>query len=576
MSKELAALRSQRARLALLYQVSQTIHSTLEPEAALQLIINEAARALRASSGSVILVNPRSGLLEIQASVGLPEGAKELKLRLGEGITGIVARTGKPLRVADARKDPRYVNLRSEVRSELAAPFEVNGEVRGVLNVDSDRPDAFDEGDQELLLELARQAAGVIRNTWLYDQSRQKARLFESLTSVSRTISSPLALDDALNTITREACELMRVKMCSLLLLDESGEWLELRASHGAGAPGALKSRLALAESFAGVVVRRRKPLQCEDIQAAAQHRNAEVDREEGLVSLLSVPLLFGGRPIGALNVYTTSAYHFSDEEVRILSLFAELSAIAIEKARLYERVVEMEEHLRQNEKLSALGLLAAEVAHEIRNPLTVMKMLYHSLNLHFPEGDPRANDARIIGGKIDDLNRIVERVLTLSRTAEPQLAPVDLNRRIEELHLLLRHKLKNAGVTCVLRLHPGLPPVDADATQLGQAFLNISLNAIEAMRDSGALTIRTRVVGAEVEVEFADTGRGMSEEERRGAFKSMLKTTKTRGTGLGLAIVGRIVEAHRGRVTIRSRPKRGTSIAVFLPALLRPASTGH
>ena len=133
--------------------------------------------------------------------------------------------------------------------------------------------------------------------------------------------------------------------------------------------------------------------------------------------------------------------------------MFAELSAIAIEKARLYERVVDVEEHLRQNEKLSALGLLAAEVAHEIRNPLTVMKMLYHSLDLQFADNDPRATDARIVGEKMDLLNKIVEQVLALSRTAEPQLAPVDLNRLIEELGLLLRHKLKNAGVECVREL---------------------------------------------------------------------------------------------------------------------------
>jgi len=521
----------------------------------------------------VALINPNTGFLEIQSSVGLPPNAKSLKLRIGEGVTGWVARTGKAALVNDIAADPRYVRVLSEIRAELAVPLDVGGETRGVLNVDSNHTNAFTEADQELLQELARMAAGVIRNTWLFEQLRHKALLFESLTHVSRAINSALNLDDALHSITREASELMRAKMCSLMLLDEAREWLDVRASHGAGDAYLHKPRLNVAESFVGVVVRRRKPLQLENVQSAGQYQNVDIARREGLVSLLSVPLLFGGRAIGALNVYTGQPYNFSNEEVRILSIFAELSAIAIEKARLYERVVDVEDHLRQNEKLSALGLLAAEVAHEIRNPLTVMKMLYHSLDLKFEESDPRATDTRIISDKIDLLNKIVEQVLALSRTAEPQLAPVDLNRLVEELNLLMRHKLKNANVTPVRDLQPNLPLVAGDATQLEQIFLNLSLNAVEAMPDGGTLTIQTRAVdrgesdgGACVEILFRDTGRGMSAEEQRGAFKSLLKTTKRKGTGLGLAIVGRIVETHRGTITVESAPDRGTVIVIRLP----------
>src|SRR6476659_5768913 len=153
---------------------------------------------------------------------------------------------------------------------------------------------------------------------------------------------------------------------------------------------------------------------------------------------MLSAPLLFGGQAIGVLNVYKAAPHVFSNEEVHILAALAELSAIAIEKARLYERVVDVEEQLRRNEKLSALGLLAAEVAHEIRNPLTVMKMLYHSLDLKFPPGDPRAKDTRILGEKIDHLNKIVEQILNFARTSEPTLAPVNLNRLVDELGLLV------------------------------------------------------------------------------------------------------------------------------------------
>jgi signal transduction histidine kinase len=148
------------------------------------------------------------------------------------------------------------------------------------------------------------------------------------------------------------------------------------------------------------------------------------------------------------------------------------------------------------------------------------------------------------------------------------------LNRLVEELNLLMRHKLKNAGVVSVRELQPNLPLVAADPTQLEQVFLNLSLNAVEAMTDGGTLTIQTRTVeravsndeGAWVEILFRDTGRGMSAEEQRGAFKSLLKTTKRKGTGLGLAIVGRIVETHRGTIEVESTPGRGTVIVIRLP----------
>jgi signal transduction histidine kinase len=574
MINELARLTKRHERLQLLYQVSNVIHSTLDSQEALQLIVSEAVRLMNASSGSVVLINPTSGFLEISASQNLPGAARKIKLRVGEGVTGWVARHGKPARVGDVTQDPRYVAARRGVKSELAVPLEVNGETRGVINVDSDRVDAFSAEDQGLLEQLAVQAAKVIHNTWLYEQLRLKVHLFESLSSVSRTINSTLNLDEALRVITREACELMRARMCSLMMLDESREWLDLRASYGASATYIKKPRLNVEESLLGVVARRKKPMQVANVQTSSRYQNVEVARQEGLVSLLSVPLLFAGQPIGTLNVYTGRPYNFSNEEIRILSALAELSAIAIEKARLYERIVDVEEQLRQNEKLSALGLLAAEVAHEIRNPLTVMKLLYHSLDLKFPASDPRAKDTRIIKAKIEHLNKIVEQILDFARTTEPKLAPVNLNELIDELGLLVRHKLANQNVRLIRDLQPDLPLILGDAPQLEQAFLNLILNAAEAMPDGGTLTIksheihlpRTSALPTHVAMEFKDTGKGMSAELQKRAFTAVLSTTKAKGTGLGLAIVGRIIETHRGNVQIKSKVGRGTSIIIALP----------
>src|SRR5688572_19434012 len=524
---EYAELKRSYDRLHLLYQVNNVIHSTLEPQRALELIIGEAVRIMRATSGSIVLINPTNGFLEIEAAVGLPEAGKNLRLKVGEGLTGWVARHGKCARVADVSKDQRYVMAKENVRSELAVPLEVGGMIRGVLNVDSDRPNAFSPDDEQLLRDLALPAAQVIQNTWLYEQIRQKARLFETLVNVSKTINSTLNLDDVLNVITREGCHLVNGKLCSLLMLDDSGHWLELRSSYGAGEAYINKARLAVEDSLLGTVVRRKKPLQVENVQLSSRYQHIEVARQEGLISLLSVPLVFAGNCTGTLSVYSGEAHSFSNEEIRILAALAEFSGIAIEKARLYERIVDIEEQLRQNEKLSALGLLAAEVAHEIRNPLTVIKMLFHSLDLHFPVTDPRARDIEVMRERIDHLNKIVGQILNFARTADPTLAPVNVNDVIQDLALLVRHKLKNHGIKFVLELQPGLPEVMADTAQLSQALLNLVLNGVDAMPKGGSLTIRTaRAPEKKIAIELQDTGTGMSAEQKARAFRGLLQTT--------------------------------------------------
>jgi signal transduction histidine kinase len=381
-------------------------------------------------------------------------------------------------------------------------------------------------------------------------------------------------VNEALQLITRESCTLMEARTCSLLMLDESGQWLDLRASHGAGPAYLRKPRLNVDESFMGIVVRRKKPMQLENVQASSLYQNIDMARREGLVSVLSAPLVFGGQSIGTLNVYTGEPRSYSNEEINTLTALAELSAIALEKARLYERVVDVEEQLRQNEKLSALGLLAAEVAHEIRNPLTVMKMLYHSLGLEFSAGDPRIKDDAILREKMDHLNKIVDQILDFARSTEPKLSLVNINQLLDDMALLIRHKLRNQEIHFLRRLAPDLPEIMADPTQLAQAFLNLTLNAVEAMPKGGILTISSRAVRlgrgsqepSQVLIEFRDTGEGMPEEQRRRSFSSLLSTTKQRGTGLGLAIVGRVVETHRGKVRIRSRPGKGTAILISLP----------
>ncbi len=551
------------ARLERLYAISHAIHASLDPAAALDLLVHEAAQLVGATSGSLAMLNPTTGLLDIEAAWNLPEPMRAIKMRVGEGITGWVVQSGQSACVPDVAKDRRYVSVCAEVKSELAVPIRMNGEVRGTLNVDADRLDAFNEADQELLEALAAQAAQVIHNTWLYEQLRARTRLLESLAGVGRALNSALNREETLHVVTREAAGLLGARMASLHMI--GNDHLDMLSVHGGGESYRSLPPLPLGESLLGTVVRRQKPIQVENIQTSPQYQHREMARQEGIVSLLSVPLLRNAQCLGTLSVYTDRPHTFSNEEVRVLIALADLSAVALDKAQLYERVVDVEEQLRRNEQLSALGLLAAEVAHEIRNPLAVMKMLFHSLDLRFADGDPRHQDARLITEKIDHLNQMVERIVGFARNAEPHLAETDLNKLVGEVCLLVRHKLSHLAIELNHSLSDELPALHADATQIAQALLNLILNAVDAMPNGGKLAIHTawdRSAG-EIVLQVADSGHGMTAEQQTAALSPLLKTTKPGGTGIGLRIVQRVTHEHHGRMEIQSAPGHGTTITL-------------
>ena len=574
----LQEMEEQGRRLESMLAAALEVHDSLEPREALQRVVAEAMRLTRASSASLVLRNPNSSLLEIEAAAGLPVSAAVLRLPLGRGITGWVALHGQPARVGNVREDPRYVRVRPEVNSELAVPLLLDGEVRGVLNVDSEAENAFTARDEEVLAHLARHAVIVVRNTWQFEQARRKTELSKAVARMARSANTATALEEVLDLVTREAVALMGAKLASILMVTDDQENLEVRASHGAG-PGYLgRGRLRLDDSLVGVVLRRRRPLQIEDVRSSRLYQSTEVARREGLVSLLSVPLLVGGEPAGVLNVYSGDPHTYSNEEIETLSALADLSAVAVERTRLAARMAKAEEELRQSDKLCALGLLAAEVAHEIRNPLTVMKMLYHSLDLRFGEGDPRNEDTRVIGEKMDLLNRIVEQILDFARNAEPRLDAVSLPAILGDLQVLVRPRMRAQGVEWALEVDPSTPSIRADAAQLEQALLNLVQNAVEAMPGGGRLTVRCRLAedeglvgatgaatGRQILVSVEDTGVGMAVPPKGGRGR-LLGSTKPRGSGLGLAVVTRVIESHRGSIRFLSEPGKGTRVEIRLP----------
>jgi signal transduction histidine kinase len=552
------------------------LRTLLHPQKALDRILAAAVRSTRAESGSFILVNPNSGLLDIEASHGLSEKAKRVKLRPGEGITGWVATTGLPLRSGDVREDKRYVSINPRVRSEMAVPVEIRGQVVGLLNVDSTSVDAFSATDEARLVDMASEAAKWLELAWEIDQLRLKSRQLTSLVDTAQLIISENNFDEILEQITMQTYRLMKARICSVFLLNDDGSELVLRACHGGSELYRDKPNLRTEDSLLGSVVTRHKPITVVDVGREKGYIQTDIARKERLVSMLAVPLIFAGKAVGVLAIYTQQRHRFSNDEIKLLTALADLSAVAIEKGRLLARVVDMEEKLRASERLSALGLLAAEIAHEIRNPLTVMQMLFHALVESLQLDPTSQRDAALISEKMRQMNRILDQVLSFARSSEPIKESIHAQQLFDDVFLLTRHKLQQQDIDVRSTVPESLPLFRADREQIEQVLLNLILNAADAMPQGGALRLSASVEEYEGDnylvLAVRDNGEGMSAEQVANLFAPFL-TYKDSGTGIGLAIVKKIMENHQGKVEVESKIGQGTKFKLLFPiADLRPA----
>jgi two-component system NtrC family sensor kinase len=228
-----------------------------------------------------------------------------------------------------------------------------------------------------------------------------------------------------------------------------------------------------------------------------------------------------------------------------------------------------MEEQMSQTEKLTSLGLLAAGVAHEVNTPLAVISNYIQMLAKQMPEGDPRQGIIDKIVKQTFRASEIVNNLLNFSRTSATELADIDVNRVVEETLSLVAHPLKTSQIQVVKQLGPTLPAVRGSANKLQQVFLNLFLNARDAMPSGGMLEVRTATHNGSVEVEVVDTGAGISREHINRIFDPFF-TTKAigRGTGLGLSVSYGIIKEHAGKIDVRSTPGKGTSFHVEFPAV--------
>ena len=244
-----------------------------------------------------------------------------------------------------------------------------------------------------------------------------------------------------------------------------------------------------------------------------------------------------------------------------------------IKVAPLRAKLTASQQLLERQEKLASLGVLAAGVAHEVRNPLTAIKFRLFSLKGSLPDGFGDNEDLAVVHGEINRLERIVKDFLQFARPSEPELAAVQGAQLLRDVHGLLQSELEKRSIHLELDLD-GPSALRADKQQLQQVLINLVQNAADSIGRDGTITLRARQGVSSVfnqaepmvTLEVTDTGKGIPPEVEKRIFDPFF-TTKEAGTGLGLPIAARIIEKHGGFIQYSTQPNRGTTFVLVLPA---------
>ena len=526
-------------------------------------ILAAAKKEFGVERAALYLLNPNYGDLEMEASLGVAAAVRRKRLAPGQGLAGWVASRGVSAR-ADLQKSKLGLGSGG---SEMAAPMSEGENLIGVLVVGTRKKNFFSEGQESELQQMAREAARWLSLAWRVSGTSEESRRSAALAEVGAAIGAEETPEAILSRVAQESARLSGAKLASIFLLDSKKEELALEVCVGGSSSYRSQPAIEISETALGYVVRRGRPISVRDVGDSPQDPHTDRIREEGLVSVLAVPLVEKKEGIGVLCVATAETRRFPDAEIRLLQGLAGLAAEALGRSRLSARLDRTEEELRNRERLSSLGMLAAEVAHEVRNPLAVIRMLWHTAIRGLELSEPQRKDLGLIEAKLAQMNGILDRVLNLARSADPEIGAVDGTDLMEEVSLLTRSKLSAARIRISKKVPPrGEAVIRGDRPQLEQAVLNLVLNAVEAMPEGGELRLGVQRREENIHLTVQDSGRGMPKEVAERLYEPFL-SRRPGGTGLGMALVRRTVEAHGGTLRVDSQPSKGTRVEIRLPA---------
>jgi signal transduction histidine kinase len=399
----------------------------------------------------------------------------------------------------------------------------------------------------------------------------------KALARLSTMVNSTLDLTEVLDNAMKYVEELMDAEASSIFEMDHERDELFFRLARGTGGSRAREIRLSMGEGIAGRVAREGKPLLVADVYEDGRF-SPRMDKYTGFKtrSIIGVPIKHKGRLIGVLEVLNKRGGPFEEEDLELLTVVGNQIGIAMENARLYQRLQEKftltaeelkktQQKLIQSERLGALARLSQGVAHEVRNPVMSIGGFARRLKQKLAPGDSAHRYVEIMLKELARLEKMVQDVENYANMREPEFREVNLKKLIE--HAM--EEWRQSWARPDIQVHLDLPGVEitfpGDEGLLSLVLKNLFRNAREAMTTGGKLSIAAYPEGQQIIIEVGDTGSGIPADDLPQVFDPFF-TSNPQGSGLGLTTVHRIVSEHNGEISVKSTVGEGTEFRIRLP----------
>src|SRR5580704_4189082 len=324
----------------LLLEVADVVNTTLDLDTTLRRVAELVRKVIDYEIFVILLLNEKTHELYFRFQVGYSrEIAERMRIKVGEGVTGLAAQRREPILVDDVTKDPRYISAVPNVRSEIAVPLIVKNRLIGVIDIESPQPNHFTEEHKRLLTLIASRMAVGIENARLYTRSTRQARTLVLLNEIARELTSILNVDELLKRIAELLSRLIDYQMFSILLLDSTGQKLEHRFALRFQENVHLKHEVPKGRGVVGYAAEERRAILIKDVKKDPRY----IDTNPETRSELAVPLIYKDKVIGVLDLEHTRRGFFTEDHKRTVTTLAAQVAIALENARLYEEIARQE-----------------------------------------------------------------------------------------------------------------------------------------------------------------------------------------------------------------------------------------